>query len=89
MLRLEIMSIDLSQNTENIINEKVQMGLYGSADELVTEALSLLDKQDAYRFYINSALQEAESSFDRGEFFTPDQLKEHINSLREDFLKSN
>ncbi len=84
----KLMSIELSQNTEAVINQKVLSGLYSSADDLVLQALALLDKQEAYKYYINSALEEAENSFEKGEFYTEEQVKNHMNSVRENFLKS-
>ncbi|MDX1949205.1 MAG: type II toxin-antitoxin system ParD family antitoxin [Rickettsiales bacterium] len=82
------MSIILSENTENLINKKITSGLYNSADDLVCEALSLLDKQEAYKYYINSALEEAENSFEKGEFYTEEQVKNHMSLVRENFLNS-
>jgi antitoxin ParD1/3/4 len=40
------MNISLTPELENMVNEKVQSGLYNSASEVMREALRLLKEQD-------------------------------------------
>ena len=43
------MSIVLTQDMERLIARKVEAGAYGSAAEVVREALELLDERDEWR----------------------------------------
>ena len=43
------MNVSLTPELENMVNEKVQSGLYNSASEVVREALRLLKEQDELR----------------------------------------
>ena len=43
------MNINLSQQLENMVRQKVASGLYTSASEVVREALRLMEEQDRFR----------------------------------------
>lgn len=68
------MSVQIADDVETIIREKVESGLYPSADEVLREALRLLDERDRLT-WLRAALAEGEE----GEAFeyTPER-REHI-----------
>jgi antitoxin ParD1/3/4 len=43
------MNVNLSQQLENMVRQKVASGLYTSASEVVREALRLMEEQDRFR----------------------------------------
>ena len=69
------MSMQLTDDVETIIREKVESGLYPNADEVLREALRLLDEHDRLR-WLRAALAEGEKG--EGEEYTP-ELMERIN----------
>jgi antitoxin ParD1/3/4 len=75
------MAINLSPNIESIIKDKVKSGLFKSADDVLFQALALLDKHYAYKMYVEKALQEGADCFERGEFYTQEQVKQHMNKV--------
>lgn len=69
------MSVQLTEEVETIIREKVESGLYPNAEEVLRVALRLLDEQDRLR-WLRAALAEGEQG--EGEEYTP-ELMERIN----------
>ncbi len=56
------MNIVLNSDLENLIKEKVQSGRYGSAEEVIQDALNLLKQRDRAVDRVEALLQEAEDS---------------------------
>ena len=73
--------LELSQNIESIINHKVASGLYSSANDVVTDAMALLDKQLAQKMHIEKLLDEGEVSMTTGEFYSPEQVDAQIQLI--------
>ena len=69
------MSIQLTDGVETMVRQKVESGLYPSADEVLREALRLLDEHDRLR-WLRAALAEGEKG--EGIEYTP-ELMERIN----------
>ena len=67
------MNVSLTSKLEELIREKVDSGLYGSASEVVREALRLLDdrdklrerKLDALRRDIDEGIEELDAGLGR------------------------
>src|SRR3712207_4188716 len=76
----EPMSIQLTADVETIVRQKVESGLYPSADQVLREALRLLDEQDRLR-WLRAALAEGE----QGEpvEYTP----EHMERLNQSAIR--
>jgi antitoxin ParD1/3/4 len=74
------MGIRLTADVETIVRQKVESGLYPSADEVLREALRLLDEHDRLRWR-RAALAEGEEG--EGVEYTP-ELMERIraNAIR-------
>jgi putative addiction module CopG family antidote len=75
------MAIALSKDVESMINYRVKSGLYESADELILQALVLLDRQNAQKLYIEKALEEGEESMANGAYCTPEQLSDSMDAI--------
>jgi antitoxin ParD1/3/4 len=56
------MNVDLTPELEELVQSKVQSGRYQSASEVVSEALRLLDRQDAAQ---TMQLKELQNRMDR------------------------
>ena len=55
------MNVSLVPELQELVNEKVRSGQYGSSDEVVSAALQLLKEREAEEF-LENLLQEAEES---------------------------
>jgi antitoxin ParD1/3/4 len=60
------LSVILNPQLEELVRQKVDAGLYGDADEVLTEALQLLDQRDQLR-RLRATLAEADEQIDRGQ----------------------
>ncbi len=71
------MTVDLSPHLEAAIHEKVQSGKYSDANEVVREALDLLEIRDR-QTTLREAIDVAEADFVAGKarVWTPDRLEE-------------
>ncbi len=56
------MNIVLNSDLENLIKQKVQSGRYGSAQQVIQEALKLLKQRDRAVDRVEALLQEGEDS---------------------------
>lgn len=65
------MTVELSPKLEALLKEKLETGRYQSADEIMREALQLLDEQDRFltlqRDDIRSKIREGQESLRRNE----------------------
>lgn len=53
---------------EEIVRKKVESGMYGSASEVIREAIRLMDHQDRLN-RLRADIAEADAEFERGEYF--------------------
>ncbi len=60
------MTVTLTPRIEALVRQKIEAGPYGTADEVIEEALRLLDARDR-RERLRLSIDEAEAEFDRGE----------------------
>lgn len=61
------MSVLLSPQTEEMIREKVESGRYPTADEVVQEALRLLEAHERHLAHLRAELARGIDQLDRGE----------------------
>jgi antitoxin ParD1/3/4 len=62
------MNVSLTPELEELIRRKVESGMYGSASEVVREALRLLEERDQDRLArLKAAIAVAEAQVARGE----------------------
>ena len=74
------MSIQLTADVETIVRQKVESGLYPSADEVLREALRLLDEHDRLQ-WLRAALAEGEVG--EGVEYTPERREQiRQNAIR-------
>ena len=79
------MNVSLTPELEQLVNEKVESGLYQTASEVVREALRLLKDRDHAREQLRADVQAGFDALAPGEGRTYDQtssrqLAERINS---------
>lgn len=67
------MTVTLTPQIETLVRQKVDVGLYATADKVIEEALRLLDERDR-RQRLRAALAEGEKG--PGIPFTPELLEE-------------
>jgi antitoxin ParD1/3/4 len=60
------MTVTLTPHLEALIRQKVDDGLYSDADEVLSEALQLLDQRDQLQ-RLRDSFVEADAQIDRGE----------------------
>jgi antitoxin ParD1/3/4 len=64
----KIMNISLTPQLEKLVKNKVESGLYGSASEVMRDALRLLEERDRRRFLrVEELRAEIKKGFDSGE----------------------
>jgi len=63
-------SLSLGQHWETFIKNEVSSGRYGSASEVVRDALRNLEEHKSKLDALRAHLQEGESQAERGEFVT-------------------
>ena len=65
------MTVDLTPDLEQLVNKKIEAGLYNSATEVVGEALRLMEERDEFlalrRQEIQAQISEGCASLERGE----------------------
>ncbi len=78
------MTVTLTPRLEALVQEKVEAGAYGTADEVIEEALRLLDQRDR-RERLRESLAEAEAELDRGEGaeWTPELMEQLVRDADE------
>lgn len=76
------MVVHLTPELEELVREKVEAGLYPSEDDVVAQALQLLDERDR-RAAIEAALDEGEADLREGRSVTV-RTKEELDALFRD-----
>ena len=78
------MNVNLTPELEALVRRKVASGLYGSASEVVRDALRLMDEQDQMRAVRQEQLrQDVRKGLESGpsEAWDPDVLKQKARAL--------
>jgi antitoxin ParD1/3/4 len=76
------MVVTLTPELEDLVREKLETGLYGSQDEILAQALKLLDERDR-RAALEAALDEGEADLREGRSVTV-RTKEELDALFRD-----
>jgi len=79
------MAIQLSPELESRIQEKVDRGYFDSAEHVIETALYELEHRRLElppADELEALLDEAEAEFARGEFYTPEQVREHMDRVK-------
>jgi antitoxin ParD1/3/4 len=69
------MVVNLSPELEDLVREKLETGLYRSQDDILAQALKLLDERDR-RAALEAALEEGEADLREGRFVEVANLEE-------------
>jgi len=78
------MNIHLSSELEQLVARKVQSGRYGSADEVLQEALLLLERRDEIGMQVEEGWQSAK----RGELVDGDEVFDRLDAELETIERS-
>jgi putative addiction module CopG family antidote len=80
--RLAVMDIALSEQTHRLLQEKLNKGVYRSADEVVRAALEALDELEAHGLDAQTldAIDQAEAQIERGEVHAWENVREQVRS---------
>lgn len=87
------MNVSLTKELEEMINQKVQSGLYNSASEVIREGLRLLNEQDQLRqIRLETLRSEIQAGIDQiraGQYksYTSENLHEFFDGIIERGLK--
>jgi antitoxin ParD1/3/4 len=79
------MNVNLTPELETLVRRKVASGLYGSASEVVREALRLMDEQDQMRAVrLEQLRQDVRKGLESGpsEAWDPDAIKQKVRARR-------
>lgn len=71
------MAIDVSREFEAEVQSRLKTGRYHSAEELLRDALHLIDERDAIR----EAVTEGAAEADRGEFVDGEEAVGHARNV--------
>ncbi|HME07336.1 MAG TPA: type II toxin-antitoxin system ParD family antitoxin [Bryobacteraceae bacterium] len=86
------MNVSLTPELEKFVSAKVEGGRYGSASEVVREALRLLEEHDQNRTArlaeFNQELGRRLESLDRGGHFKPTEARGRLKSKSDQRRKS-
>jgi antitoxin ParD1/3/4 len=89
----KIMNVSLTKELEEMINQKVQSGLYNSASEVIREGLRLLNEQDQLRqIRIEELRREVQKGMDQmreGKYtsHTTENLHEFFDEIKKEARK--
>ena len=76
------MNIELSPEVEELLRKKIGAGTYASENDVLHQALRLLEEQDEYlelhREEIRGKIDEARQSLDRGERIDGEQVFDRL-----------
>jgi antitoxin ParD1/3/4 len=79
-------NIELTPELEQLVNEKVQSGVYGSATEVIGEALRLLAERDRIREQeieaVRGKIRRGIEQLDRGEGVPESVAVDRLRALR-------
>lgn len=77
------------EEREEILNRKMESGLYQSEDDVIDSALRLLDERDLYFQEIKEKVQLGIEQIANGEYveYTDETLHELFNEIEEEGLK--
>ncbi len=80
------MEIRLRPEIEELIKQDVQRGSYGSVDEFVEQAVSMLHEQEAWlaenRLEIATKIKEGYAAAQRGELTDGDAVRSKLSALK-------
>jgi antitoxin ParD1/3/4 len=87
-MRMPIRTIELSERQSALVDSLVSSGRYETANDVLVEAVDLLEEQERDLAHKRSALREAiqlgQSDIDAGrytDFATPEALRAHLREL--------
>jgi antitoxin ParD1/3/4 len=79
------MQIVLSSDIEKIINSKIASGVYSSVDDVIRQAIYLLDDRDEFQSLIkdgiNEKIEKGLKDFEEGRYYTQEELESSLDAV--------
>lgn len=76
------MNVSLPAPLQEFVQKKVTDGDFRSADEVVCEALRLLQNQEAWNIHAGEAIETGWAQANAGQLQTPEQVRENLASRK-------
>lgn len=69
------MTVTLPASLESFVRQKIASGLYQDADEVVTESLGLMQKQDLWKSAASAKIDEGLRDLEEGRMLTDEESR--------------
>ena len=79
-------SVDLGKKLEQVVNELVSKGRYGSRSEVLREGVRLVQEREAKWARFNAEIQKGIESADRGELIPVEEAFDELDRYIEDII---
>lgn len=76
------MDVDLGQPLEEFVENLVKSGRFRTRDEVVRYAVALFEDRESQLALLDAEIQEGLDALDRGEKFTPDEVRARLAERR-------
>ena len=83
------MNVSLPTTLEDFVRRKVAAGEFQSADDVVCEALRLLQDQEAWRADARRKIDEGWDEAKAGQLRTPEQVRTSLAARKEDWKQTH
>jgi len=83
------MNVSLPTTLEDFVRRKVAGGEFQSADDVVCEALRLLQDQEAWKADTRRKIDEGWDEAKAGQLRTPEQVRPSLASRKEDWKQAH
>ena len=76
------MNVSLPEQLQQFVQEKITNGEFRTADEVVCEALRLLQEHEAWNTRAGEAIETGWNQAQAGQLQTPEQVRENLTSRK-------
>jgi putative addiction module CopG family antidote len=83
------MNVSLPPPLQEFVRQKVADGVFRTTDEVVCEALRLLQHEDTWKGLASEAIEEGWKQAQSGELRTPEQVRENLAARKDDWKKQH
>jgi putative addiction module CopG family antidote len=82
------MNVSLPMTLEDFVRRKVAAGEYQSADEVVCEALHLLQEQEVWKADASHRIDEGWEEAQAGQLRTPEEVRQSLAARKETWTQA-
>lgn len=87
------MTINIRAEHEQLISQAIQTGAYQNAEDVIGRALEVLRSEDEWlnenKAAIGEKIERALGQFERGECFSPEQLRADMERRKAEWLRKH